>query len=197
MIILALGIMLLDYVTRVGINTQPSSSTPVPISGKPTATVTDEWKTYTNEKYGFIFDYPRSLIYKEVAKKNPEGIFIALGPDSYSPEDIYYKPLVRVVVDEVSLSVDDFINSSFCNFGNCASAKDALDLTIDGVAAKRVVNPPSPVTGWSEEIVVFRQGGNLFNIGVAYHESVYGDKYRIEKKKEIFEKIISAFKFLD
>lgn len=118
---------------------------------------------------------------------------IYLRPISPTPADPTYG-LINVLIYKTNLGLNSFIETILCDApGICASAKEATDLTVANTPAKKIINRPAPI---SSEIVTFRKGGYIFAINIGLDKS-YEKILSLEKKKEIFNQILSTFKFLD
>lgn len=175
-------------------NQQAQTSIAVSPTVSQPSTASDEvnnWKTYTNTQYSFSFDYPAAWMYGEQVKD--EVVYpllnVYLRPLSPTSADKTYGLITVEVYNHGYSTLQEFLNS-ICDFkaGQCSKMED---ITISNLPGKKIINPPSPV---ESEIVVFKNGKDIYRVRVALDKS-YEGKFSIEDKKKIFNQILFTFKF--
>lgn len=135
---------------------------------------TANWKTYTNAKYGFLFQYPST---STVNNNNYTGYLATFIINKISAVD-------------PSVDITFYIGSSDESLAYDKNDKNYSVLTtnVAGLSAIRVSmpmgqNPP-------QELVFFTKEGKY------YHFQFVWDG-KSQKDKETFDQILSTFKFLD
>lgn len=161
----------------------------------PTPDSTTNWKKYVNYKYGFKLNYPSNWMEEEI---NREGLLFSIGfkpnPKSNMPTPINYVPVITISINQSSLNLDALIRKGSCHTNDsCIPYSEVVDLTIDNLSAKRV-SPPDVLP--SDRI--FLKKGNLLYVFTVTLDKSYLNDYdlTVEKKREIFNQILSTFKFL-
>ena len=141
-------------------------------------------KTYTNSKYNFSFEYPENWI---VGENSLNSIFMR-------PADIetFGKPdygQIHIIVDTTNMNLDSFIETR-CDAPNvCATPEKAENLVVANFPAKKLVNPPAPV---SSELVMLKKENQIYSINVDL-----GDTSTKSEYLSYFNQVLSTFKFLD
>lgn len=157
--------------------TTPTTTTPT------TTTTTDEtadWKTYTNEKYGYSFKYPKGWIVASYSKD--EDVVLSDQPGGH------WLFGVRVSSNTDNLSLETIANKEADKrvkaTGENLSKADISSLKLGGLEAKQIV--VSPVGDYGNTEVVSIKGKNIIEIP--------GDT-STQENKNIFEGILSTFQF--
>lgn len=148
----------------------------------------ENWKTYTNQEFGFSFSFPSDLNYKELDERKQGGSFFVELNSPYT---------LNISIGKNTLDIGQFIQTTFCDQNICASLKDTESIIIDGKPARRL-KPPAPI---DSEAVVFKNGDYIYKISTVYNQQFQSENskeiYNNEQKKELLNKIISNFKFLN
>lgn len=158
-IVIVLGGGYLLYAKYGGGTTPVASPSPVAtVTASPIATVNPtastsvpaDWKTYTNETYGFSFKYPNDYQYEESINAAPEGpqaeFTLTIGKDSTTLRSAIH---VRVYVESTTSNLNE---------PNGMESSSSIDTTVDGKTAKKYV------AGDSTEYVVVNNN-RRFEIG--------------------------------
>lgn len=150
------------------------------------------WKNYSNSQHNVSLFYPKDWIYVEGKEQYRDEIFsVAFRPQSPEPGDPTYGMIVLSVY-EANLSVDQFIDTHLCDSPDiCASSRNAVALTIAGIEAKKIINPPAPV---ESEVVVLKTGNRIYEISITLDKS-YDDVYSLDQKRELFENMLTNLHF--
>lgn len=151
-----------------------------------------EWQSYSNSMHGFSISYPNNWISVERKDRIGDEIFsVAFRPKSPTAGDPDYG-LIVVGIFEADMNTSQFIDTHLCDSPDvCASSKNATRLIVAGVEALEVTNPPSPIPS---EVVVFKKNDRIYELSIGLDKS-YDEKYSIQEKKEIFNRILSSFVF--
>ena len=89
--------------------TPTESPAPSPASPTPTpAVVPPDWKTYTDEEFGFSLRYPPDLAPSHLAGPTPEGAFVERAIEFRSPEDKSRVAAVSVSANPDKLTLADW-----------------------------------------------------------------------------------------
>jgi hypothetical protein len=164
---------------------------------------TANWKTYRNEEYEFQIDYPADWIYGEKTDK------LAIAPNTkikkilFSPASVFdINPgafSISLFEPDINLNLDEFIETYICfphpEVERCSDVfeDNTRFSTDDSLPAKKIII--HPVISFSES-VVFKKDEVFFefeiNFGMPYYPRVTPDE-----KREMFDQILSTFKFLN
>ena len=173
------------------------SVSPSTVTPTPTSDLTANWKTYTNTEYGYSIKYPPNWIYEEETREGSLGLGFeihlkpVLKPDL--PKPINYVPAVTLSIHENNKTLEDIMKKGNCNTpDNCIPYEETIDLLVGGYPAK-MVSPPDILP---TDRVFLKKDNFLFSFLVLLDKS-YEDNYglTVEKKREIFNQILSTFKF--
>ena len=150
------------------------------------------WQNYSNSHYNVSLPYPKNWIYVERKEQYEDEVFsVAFRPESPKLDDPTYGVIVLSVY-ETNLSVDQFIDTHLCDSPDvCTSSRNAVALTIAGMEAKKVINPPAPI---ESEVVTVKVGNRIYEISIGLDKS-YDDIYSIDRKRELFEFVVTAMYF--
>jgi hypothetical protein len=142
-----------------------------------------DWETYKSEEYGFQVSYPGGWNYKNYS----QGVY-------FFPADINIKDassgLISINAYVIDQTIEQFINNSESGYDYY---KKAEDVEIAGIIGKKQVNPPAPIPS---ERIVFKKDKTIYTISVVLDKSLE-EKYSLDQKKEIFNRIVSTFKFTE
>jgi len=164
------------------------------------------WEVYTNEKYGFEFKYPKDHEVQETPRDNPAGLNISLDKGN-------------IVVQEINNSIMNINLPEDCMF-NSDTLEEKKMLSFIGIKEANGVNfyyyknYPKYIGGycgmsagcWYKDIYRTLYNGNCYQ--VVYNRSnrsfIEGNPYDnpkiigdVEEVPEIFNQILSTFKFID
>lgn len=165
------------------------------------------WKTYTNQKYSFSLKYPVDWTFKEYR----EGEFIPNYVGNIQPlAALFLKPIsekeprsivgptgeiVRSTFGEINIFITKSSKSIEAEADNLSPSEIIAngpkgDLMVAGVPAKRGFG----FGLYSTESVLLKQGDILFTFNV-FRDQLGEAGLSKEKKKEIFNQILSTFRF--
>ncbi|MDP2874086.1 MAG: hypothetical protein Q8N84_02230 [bacterium] len=158
----------------------PQSRFPQEPSPKPTGE-TDDWKVYTNEKYGFTFKYPSDF-----------------SIETQSPERVSFSKPTAVAEDYPDFSVS--LEKTALTLANWIENKDLCPKSFDSCTPQKA----GPIVGslqfesinrhYASTDTIFKKGEVLFDFSVsarAANEPIGTEVH------EIYDQILSTFKFLD
>ena len=172
------------------LNEAPSVSPEPPVPSD-----TANWKTYTNKVYGFNLKYPNEWVYKEVLPNTSDNSYswppmsISFAPESIPPG------IVWMTIDTSHLQLNEYIDSQLCHSpGDCASSRNATNIQVGGYPAKKVLDMPGPL---STENILVKKDDTIYRITISYQDKSYEELYSQNHKREIFDQILSTFKFID
>jgi len=181
--------------------TPVSVSTPTPKPESTSSADMANWKTYANSKYNFSFKYPGSWLYGELYKQ--EVVYpmlrVYLKPKTLSSTGDPTFGLINISIYNLRIhgykTIDDFIKSYCSGFENqdpnCKFQKEAKDITVAGSPAKLLINVPLPA---NNRTVVVQKNVNIFAIQILL-DKTSEKEYSLADKLEIFNQILSTFKF--
>lgn len=153
---------------------------------------TTNWKTYTNSKYKITFNYPDSWIVGEDNGEKSRGEpFIFLRRSSLQTQDKTYGEVYIWIYNDIK-TVEQYIAKLCDSPGVCVSSDNVKNIKVANLDAFNIKNIPAPLP--SEE-VVFKEGDLL----IAFHFNYQGENYNNysnKESKQIFDQILSTFKFL-
>ncbi|MBI2338360.1 hypothetical protein HYU95_04215 [Candidatus Daviesbacteria bacterium] len=179
-------------------NTPPPENKPiVSESQKPspaTSATQDEtanWKTYTDEKIGFKIKYPDNWEYAELKAGDPLRLYFYPKHDDINPRN-----------SNETLAPIELIILSDSRPLECLAedGKSCLDAKVDGVSAKKYSRK------LYHEIVAFKANNLFFELMSpkfdkdsfapgSYKEYYNSYNFPEEKRKKIFDQILSTFRF--
>lgn len=182
---------------------QYKSSSPVQ-TNQSTANETNSWKTYVSDELGFSIQYPEDLYTLKAQKLTTQGENYGKSFISLEPNDIFNskKPLAvtyAVSIAAVPNSSDYSLTAPKRFFGNgplISYIPEMLgdtpinETTLGGMKAYRVKGCCGGQAGIEADIQTIKDG-KIYQIVVAPRQ-ISGDQ---ETNKEIYERIISSFKF--
>lgn len=149
-----------------------------------------DWKTYTNKERGFEIQYPKDWHSMDFKEKNIGGIITNLS----NPAVLNSKKLPPLNDDLLYLEValDEGENQqSFSEFISRIKTTSVEDLIIGGSQAYKIKATKNTYF-WA---VINQKTGEVFLIiPIIVTSDLYSRDY--EKYKDLFEKIISTFKFI-
>jgi hypothetical protein len=171
---------------------------------------TNDWNTYTNEKHGYSFMYPKDCFYgrmpSDCKEKPPEErraeclCFL----DDENPDDVFMQAFLSdgeklsLATFTVSHHDSDVFNpppdtdlTSWINENYAEMFEDipeAPNMDLGGAPAVRLYSPPSTMAGSYEDIWFF-QNDILFLITI--------NNVDIESNRELYDQILSTFRIED
>ncbi len=157
---------------------------------EPVSNVISNWKTYTNDNYGFGFSYPSIYTTKIFDKLETPGALFEInivGPAKTSKFDSPTTISIDVWSNSKQLSLLDWVktNSSFSNYNSDSSNTDFKDETLAGHKAISYLWQGQDENGRTV-VIDNNQTILLLNIGVNSHtDQLWQD----------FDKILPTFKF--
>jgi len=149
-------------------------------------TITADWKTYTNIKYGFEVKYPSSFSAKEDVSK--------VGYISVAINDGVEDPFVIYVGDTKAGGINDILNPKSSDYNEIKNGK----ITVNDISWNTIEENDIPVEGVgavaSNLYAYVAKGGTIY---VFRCINCNADMFGIDgvSKKAIFDQIISTFKF--
>lgn len=176
----------------------PATQQPTPATQTPSGEITN-WKTYRNEKSGFEIKYPANWFNQECDFRNvgfsPDSIkFPKCGTEGFYPLSLVIYPYATKQEAENSFSrVSDVISSSRNNVSKTeVKFAGASAIKITGVETRGELTELgyNPLAGTRTTVILFLHGTDFYQI---YY---YGEFYKISSE-EIFNHILSTFKFLN
>ncbi len=162
-----------------------------------------DWKTYTNEKYGFSFQYPVTTLETPIIKDDNNYIYINF-QNKLNEKDIYQSskiPLGTIIYPELSIGINDKKMIGFIYPDSYSKDKSYVRVSLDGSFGYMYVNENNSIYA-----VKLLDGSYMYikvtnkNKVVQCNDSVppLGNCYQsldnLESRK-IFEKILLTFKF--
>ncbi|OGM23145.1 hypothetical protein A2961_02085 [Candidatus Woesebacteria bacterium RIFCSPLOWO2_01_FULL_39_21] len=176
---------------------------PVPTTfPTPTVDVTENWKTYKNEKYGFQVNYPTDWIYKEKKEEDlakskktsiiqfSPGLVFNINPGVFS---------IQLHEIEADLTLREFIDTFICQTSpegsNCSNISEDINgfSTKNGLAANKIEYHPKLQFA---ESLVFKKGGTFFELEINF-EKPYYEGVSVDERRKMFDQILSTFRFLN
>jgi hypothetical protein len=167
---------------------------------------TADWKIYTNEEYGFEFKYPEDLGAKEIPTSKPTGLNISLDKGD-------------IVVQEINNSIINIDLPEDCIFNSSTLEEEKMLSFVstkkaNGIDFYYYKNYPEYIGGycgmstgcWYKDIyrtfyndhcyqIVYNRSNRSFIEGNPYdNPKIIGD---VKEVPEIFDQILSTFKFID
>ena len=181
----------------------PKSAIPTPTltvlsTPTPTPVVKDEifgWKTYRNEKYGYLIKYPDDWEKVSEEEEKRRGLPETHDSIELKLEDIC-KPILDVeTITDYKLSLEEFIQERKDGryYEKIYSEEEIL---IDGIRGYEIV--ALAVREWNPYIIakdIFFIKNNMFY--TLSFEDWCIEKLEQSKSQQIFNQILSTFKFLD
>lgn len=156
----------------------------------PEPSQTKDWKTYTNEEYGFQIQYPKDYKTQEIPISSPTGISVSLEKGSVSAQEINNS------IINIDLPQDCMFNSKELEDKNMLSFKDIKK--INGVNFYHYINYNS--------MAQYLGGYCGMSAGCVYkdvYRTLYNNHcYQIvydrnsEEIPEVFNQILSTFEFI-
>lgn len=158
-----------------------TTPTPEVLESTPTPDLTANWKTYTDERYGYSIKYPSDWDLVESSKtidgEKRDSVLI-----SCDIEDPYYAPItVQVYQNPKKLSIREWAEE----FGWKGVILEFVDTEIDGQPA-----------------VEYKDGLGVLNFIVQKDDRIYSlsshdSQENIEKQNLMMSQILSTFRFLE
>ncbi len=169
---------------------------------------TADWNSYTNEKYGYSFKYPKNCLYgplsgdckQSLPEERPEECLCYLNAEN--PDEVSLgtftgeKPILSGASFTVSHHSTDMYNppdnadliewlkEKFITL----DIPNEANIEIDGVLGAKIYIPQSPMA-FSYEEIFFIKDNKLFDINMIDVDN--------ENNRELYDKILSTFKFSD
>ena len=164
------------------------------------------WETYTNIKYGFEFKYPDGYETKEIPRSTPTGLKMSIEKGSIMVQEIDNS------IINIDLPEDCMFNSDTLEEKNMLSFIDTKE--INGIDFYCYKNYPEYIGGYCgmsmgclyQDIYRTLHNDNCYQIVYERYDrsfiegNPYGDHKVIgdvEEVPEIFDQILSTFKFID
>lgn len=166
----------------------------VSVNPAPFPNQTADWKNYRNEKYGYEIKYPAGTKLSDIDVSGGREIFMQL-PYFSGKTNLIDKVLhIRTVISEFNYGVEQ---PAFC-----ASNAGTSNITINGIkfAKNDVSNDFSGTQGASVAIEYCAMKGNkAFKLVSQLNYDRYSQlsKFDAEKESEIFNQILSTFRFTE
>lgn len=135
---------------------------------------TANWKTYTNDTYGYIVKYPSDWEYKFGKGKDAQVVF------GLSPVEI------RTDIPNFLISVSETIKQPLFEEDGRNKVMETKQITIGGQSGEQAT-----IADGGSGKVSYIQSAVLYN-GKTYYFNLHD-----LNKKEIYDQILSTFKFLD
>ncbi|OGM19005.1 hypothetical protein A2686_03765 [Candidatus Woesebacteria bacterium RIFCSPHIGHO2_01_FULL_38_10] len=173
------------------------NSTPVQPTATPTPTTTSAnmsgWKTYRNEEYEFSFNYPAEWVVGEEARTDLL-LLVYIRPNKKELAETPHG-LIRVLISD-SESIEDHFKSQYCDGVDIESwcvIEKISDKVIGNNQAKRIVQSS---VGTLVERIAFKGDLNIIEFNIFPEDKSFEEFYTQEQKIEIFNQILSTFKFI-
>lgn len=162
------------------------------LSPTPTIDPTANRKIYTNSEFGFSLQYPSNWLTKELSREDKLKSIVFRPNDTSIKNEDWGMVSITVQENKNNITIDNYINNYLCYAPEiCADANKAISITVGGVKAKKVINPPAPV---SSQVTVMIKGNKIFTIWIGLDKSL-GELYSTRDKEKIYDQILSTFKF--
>ena len=161
--------------------------TEIPKKINPTTDPTEVWKTYTNDKFNFLFKYPENLFkYFEILSETSDSANLEFATDQISGGRPELFTTININKDPRTLKEYIEMYKSFYE-----DIKEQSEI-IDGNSASRIIRYPAKleVPMVYSDSIYFKK--NLFIYSI---RMVSENKDLLEKNKLIFNQILSTFKF--
>ena len=149
------------------------------------AAATVGWQTYTDKTYGFSFKYPATYTVNDSSSDSDSSVYIRTSDDYWEYFITVTPNTTNGTLAQISTldftALSDSISAYTTSEGGSAVTFPQSDITIGGVAAKKMIT--SPTTGYSPsaEVDVIK-GGNIIKI-----------EPRLESAE--FDTLLSSFQF--
>lgn len=166
---------------------------PSPVSS-PSPDSTADWKVYEDKDFNFTLRYPSDWAHHR-SGDSPYAAIIFLRPALPTPVNPEYG-LVNIQIGKTfkeDLTYEELISTICDTPDRCASLSDTIDTMVGGLTAKKLIDYPGVIP--SDKVVLIKKP-NTFIFSL-YLDRSYEEEYSWEEKREVFDKILSIFKFTE
>lgn len=181
----------------------PKLAIPTPIlaplpTPTPTPHLTTDWKTYTNTEYGYSIKYPKD--WKFETNTVPElGFYVTFSKINRDGTDRIPSSNISVLIvhNPRELSLEEWLleKTEFMPGSGKEVRKDIYKLSYDGSPSTIYVDGTKAYKWLSKagnRQVVFERDRTIYSVGTLLQNRKFE-----EETKDIFDLILSTFKFLD
>ena len=174
----------------------PTTALPSP---SPTDGLTDEWETYINDKYQFSFQYPPEWKFEEypwIDSSISNMLLIKFPHTGYENSDAWSMINVHIISEEEKSFDPLFIIDT--NKQDRVTNDKMFKIDFEDARRFELFQGNSPNGGIFKQIVIVNNKGNKFTI--SYSETIneiYVKEVEKWKYKQVFDQILSSFKFID
>ena len=178
--------------------------------GQPKDEPSDDWNTFTNEKYGYSFDYPADCTFgpmppncksKPPEERPPECLCFL---DSQNPDQVFMQAFLgegdKLTLSGINIDHREspafnppagtelipWLKSEFSQMHQDIPTEPNYE--IDGVSAVRISTPSSPMAN-SYEDIYFLLDGKLINIKLLDVDN--------QDNKELYEQILASIQIVE
>lgn len=170
-----------SYQTKYSTPTTLPTIAPQPTTTQEQTVDTSNWKTYTNDKYGFSFQYPSTYQLKENTKVDPYAVIVVEDISKIGTiSNVARGPFMHITIILNESSISDFINDPQNDL--LLTGEEDLGPNSFTIARKKIGQEP----GAPSKYYLIKHGDRIIEI-------LNSPGYPLDKS--IFNQILSTFTF--